>query len=336
MPSELETLTEQYELPDSSFDPELDGIQVPGTPAVTPTDQTPPAANTEPAGPPKGKGGQFLSPRLVARAKALGIDADEIANSTAAELREAVNDITVERLLSQQISAVGNSNQPAPVAPAQAATPAPAQPAPQADDFAFDWGTSDDGAKLTAEDHAPWAQNLVKLVSEQARTIKELREQVGQHGQYVQGQIQRTLSQEADAYFAEHPDVFGEGTVDLIDKNSIEFERRKLVIGRLGQITDGSFRDRLSKAGSIFVPAGAPAAKPVRQDEPQPNGHGPANRMTRQRWDAGTLGPTTQRKGAPEPKGTRAAERAVAAKLNSIGQVNGDGFSGDEEFGLPE
>lgn len=316
----MATETEQY---DFANEPE---VTLPEATSAQPgVSDTPPAS----PGPvlPKGAGGKFLSPKLVAQAQALGLTDEEISSYEPQELREAVRDALIYRLHER--------SQPPPVStPAPQAVPAPKEvERPQAatlgpqDDDTIDWGQADDGTKYTENDWPNHLRGLMKTVHAQGKLIQTLKDQLSQVGKYVEGQVNQTLTQQADAFFAEHAEVFGSETADKIDRSSIEFERRNTVIGRLKDQTEGTFRQRLEKAAAIFVVSKPKAAIAEAKPTPQPAGRNehavPAQTVTRQLWDQGTLGPTTQRQGAPEPKGVLAAKRAFLQGERELALSNG-------------
>lgn len=317
------------ELPDNQTE-QYDFANEPEVTLPESTSSQPVGSETPPASPgpvlPKGAGGKFLSPKLVDQARSLGMTDEEISACEPSELRESVRDALIYRLHEKASAPIFNTPapQPAPVAPAPKETERPQAATLQADEI--DWGSGDDGTKYTENDWPAHLRGLMKTVHAQAQELKALKGQLAQVGQYVEGQVNQTLTQQADAFFAEHAEVFGSESADKIDRNSIEFERRNTVIARLKDQTEGTFRQRLEKAAAIFVvekpktQAPPKAAPPASRNEQA----APVQTVTRQLWDQGTLGPTTQRQGAPEPKGILAAKRAFLAGERELALTNGE------------
>lgn len=327
-----DTSLEQYDLPDSQFDPELDAIR--GESAAEPKPEAELEAKPDAPEAPRGQGGKFHSPRVVAQAKALGIDEEEIQSLSPRDLRESVRDILFERAIQTRETNQHNAHS-APAVPS--APSAPVEPARNEQDE-LDWGQDEEGNPLKESDYPKHVAALMKTVHDQAKRLKAIESSLGQVRGYVEGQARQTQAQIADKFFAQHPDLFGEGTVDDVDRESVEFERRALVIGKAMKLdAKVPFPQRLKKAAALFgvteKAKPAPASEPSYEggeDEPIPA----KGRITPEQWKAGRLGPATSRNGSPEPKGDRRAAKGVARLMSEKGW-SADDLGGVEEQGLP-
>jgi len=315
---------DQYDVGDSAFDPVLDGEY--------PAAAAPRARPAEPPAPPRGPDGRFapadrpkVPARLAAKAAELGFSEQEIADTPAAELSALVNLTILERL--------GQRPEPAPPAPPAA----PARKPGNAPAAAGNEPAPADEEVALGIDEEKYDPDLLGVIKAQAKELKALKALVGQiHGD-LQAGARRTATQQCDAAFARHPELFGTATFEEIDKTSAEFVRRNAAIdlvrkmngpGTLAQKVDRAVEILFgARAGGDHAPARAPAQAPTSASEEQ--------RRRESEWNGAGLARPTYRRADPEPKGDRRAMKAVARKLSERGVTDAD-FDALEENGLPD
>lgn len=228
---------------------------------------------TEPAKEPK-PAPRRHTPRLLQRAAEVGIDESEANEYTPADLLAVINDEQARR------------------------APKP-EPVPEKEPE-IDWGTDEDGRKLTEADHSPTMRRLIKNDHERALAerkrdrefaafAKAQEERAKKLEQQEQQAAQVRLWEQGDKLFKSKAKLFGEDSYDEIDRDSPEYKRRAHIWDMMGKLK-GSLKQRFEEACEVVY--GEPAAKSRRvveediededEDRPAPprratNGHAKTN-----------------------------------------------------------
>lgn len=292
-----------------------------------------------------------LPPHLLRRARAMGLEAEDLVGMSVEELREELRDIRLERAIA--------SRAPAPAAAAAQALALPAA-TPQRDEFdrfleSFDLGQDDEeGRPRTARDLDP---GILRLIKHQAQQIDGLRQALDQQTQARQAE---TMDQWIDRQFerlgASYESVIGKGGRREIAPKSPEYGRRLAILREAQRLAgaNASPEDQIrlipQAAAAIFGTfVAAPPPPPLNPTPTAPrngangsgvNGHGAngsghpnaALEQRRRDWEAGGLARPTQRRGAAEPAGRDKAIKEVAEYLRDSGALEPTTL---EEFPTP-
>jgi hypothetical protein len=322
-----EQLLEQYDLGDSSFDPDLDAAPEPLRGAPQPgqagSGESSPAS-AAPSLPPRDEQGRFLprreaSQRQLSIARNLGFSDEELQDVDADVLEERIVGATralrsyqgENRSLGERQSSAGS----------------------------LEGGeTAEAGAQededVDIEERESIHDPILHTLDRYNRRLKALEAIVAQQQQSEQRRANETAVETADrVIFARYPHIYGAGTLKDIKAESRDHDRRRAVWAR-AQKEQGTLEERFEKAHEYLygglggeAEEGEPPAR-GRQAAPRRNGY------TAEEWaEAGTAVPT-QREGAKEPKGTRRAEKGVRDYLRRTGLSLDE--TGPEEAGLPD
>ncbi len=323
-----QNLIDQYEMDDSSFDPELDmpvgaaeSGERPAVPASTPPADTPVVRDRDP------ETGRFLpltapeptrpkhSRRLVQMATDLGIPQAEIDSTP----NEALED-TVYHLHRQAMAHTEHLRRTS--VPDQA--PPSGQPVGLGEPAAPPRPEEEPDLGL---DPALYDGPLLQVLKNQAKQIQALQTQLSQQ---ERARANETLAERIDRSFERHHTHLGKGSKSDMKADSSEYLRRMAVLAlvdRLGE-KGGSLEARIDKAvETLYGEAKAPP-------EHVPAG-GPSDELAKRRdvWNNAAVARPTQRAGLPEPKGSKRAEKAVAQHLRDQG-ISLEDMT--EENGLPD
>lgn len=221
-----------------------------------------------------------------------------------------------EDTIAQTISdAVGNRTTAAAATPPAEPAAAISAAAPPAEIDPF---------KFKDEDYDP---DVLALLRQQHKTIKELKEQVGQVGGFVQqaqAERQQSTNQRIDSVFAKHEDRLGKGTGVEMPKDSAEFARRMAVLGEaqrdkshrsLEERIEGAIERLYGKAAVV-----TPAAENLTE--------------LQKKWLEGGVAAPTQRNTGAEPPSVSKARKSVAEKMKEIQAESGATDSDDEKAGF--
>ncbi len=299
---------EQWALPDSNFDSELDGVVSHHTQAKPPQ---PRAANgqfaekpPEPAKPAKPSHPAYL----VRMAQALGLSQEEIDSTSTPALEEGLP------LLQRQVMDLRERERRLSTLDSQPANGAKNEPPAEPDPLAE-----------LGEDFDPRLTGILRKLVDENRQLKA---QVGHVSNHIAQKANETRDQWYDRIFDEHgdPDKYGTKakglTADeLLSRKQIVMAARLAAGGNATEKQVGDLiKPTLEKFGHTR-PADAPA---------------PAKKLpTAEDYAQGGLIQPTQRKATAEPKGTRRAERAVVEKLREL-DIPLDEAGGIEEAGIPD
>ncbi len=297
-PTPAEKLIEEATLPDSSFDPELDGLP-PAKEAAATNLAASETAGTPAAEPPK------HSPRSVRLARQLNIANPD--DFTPEELDEEIYSRNFEVLAALR---------------AQAASPASPPPAAPPEPDEFDLG-------MTPEEEGEWDPRHLKVLkkfAEAGKKVKALEAALQQ-----QQQTQRTKEAQArldmyDEAFAEHEELFGKGGFTEIDPKSEEYDRRDSVAMKVG--TDPTPK-KIRAAIKRLYPQAKAAKEPAKEvvDEKLEE--------NKRRFKNGTVTRPTHRGVRDLPKGPERALKMLNGEFKDRGWTD-ESFEGVEEQNLPE
>lgn len=212
----------------------------------------------------------------------------------------------------------------------------PQEPAPEPverDVFEVEVEEEGEKKKYTKKDVHP---SILSAVGALEAELKSLKQQLAG----VNAREAESNTQLLDRVFSETSDIFGDGSIREITKDSPEYVRRFKIVEMVQQ--DRSHRSLEQKTRKAIEtiygkqkPAEArtqvaPAAPAV------PAAKKPANngRITEEEWNAASLKRPTQRTGAAEPAGRSKAISAVAAKIDEIGTAEPDspGITSIDDF----
>lgn len=328
-------LLEQYDLREespasASSPPELSsqGLDA-GEGAASPRTPPEPAAGEEPQGgdtpsapqPRDRETGRFQKkhPRaLVSRAKAFGLDDDEIADMDTAELRGHLQDLALDRVLQGREQAAMNREQPVQ-------QPHPETPPEPAEDLGVG------AAELDNFD-----PGLVKVLRQQAREIAELKRRLNLQDSARQAE---TTDELIDVQFAQ----LGADFEPLIGKGGRrevkgpELHRRRAILSMAHSLA-GKGATLEQQLAQIPVAAQLLFEKSLERkpaaDTPQQALAKDLLTQRQEQWNKGGLALPTQRTGV-EPKGKGKARKSVASLLQEFGadERNGDTDSLDGFLG---
>ncbi len=310
--SDDKALADQYDLGDTSFDPELDGDPSEGFGAKPPRVDAPAAANPPPKDP---KTGRFVAPSkhsklLVKLATEAGLHPDEIEEASPEDLRAVIAVADRQRLLSDRQR---DYDKPSQQSQPPAAAEAKHEPVDDLD---------------PGEEYDDKIRGTFKTLADR---LAKLEAKAGQLEQFQVGQQQASLADQVDGLFAKHERVFGKGRGYELDKSGGEFARRKAVLALADSDKDAKpYAAKVAKAIKLLYGAADPVAD--EPDEPAP-----AKRPAAAAWQDGGLARPSHRNGRELPKGERRATIAVAAKMREMpGAMDVNGYDGNEESGLPD
>lgn len=296
-------LVEEYELPDDNPKPITPAAPKTAAPAA-PASETPPRH----------------SRRLVQMAQDLGFSRADIDGSSSDELDAAVyhanRALHVERERQYRETA-----QQAATAPRTGAAPPPSE-----DDLP--WGEIVDPTtqERRAAKDADIAEPLVRVLRDQAKAIKELREQVAYLGQTEQRREVETTADRIDRFFAgQDKATFGEGAGQEM-ADGPEYARRVAVLREAERLagpkaTKAQMLAKLNQASKNLFGTAAPAA-PIPPSAPPPDRTREANgRFTQEqeRWIEAGVAKPTHRAGAEEPLGKQRAINKLTSLMNEAG-----------------
>lgn len=289
---------DQYTLDPRVFDINaLSPQPEPPPPKVEPKVETPPP-------PPAPK----HSARMLTLARELGIEQSEIDAASPADLRDAIQEVTLIR-----------QNRPAPTPPPVAPTPPPA-PVQKTGFEAID-----------PESIAPEIYEALKLQHEQLAELKKDREEMRKaYETLAELETRRqaeSRAEQADAFFIANKDVYGDKRHHELDRASPEYIKRATVMQLAKTLkVDPKAAHALLYGAATPAPAASAAPpeppKPVPPKDPETGKFVP--RITPEQWNAGGTAIPTQRGGAAEPKGDERARKAVDAKLREMAEAGGN------------
>lgn len=323
-PTPAAPASDQYDLSDHHFDPEIDSVQVPRGASV-PVEK--PAS--APPGPPRDEAGRFAkpkhSPRLLAQAAEFSIPQADIDTMEAAELTAEVQFLRQERLFNQRLA---SHNQP-PSPAAEPPTPAPVDGRQQP-------GAGTAGAQSLGITEAEYDPKIVKMAQAVERILAampQIHAAVGNLHQFAQARAAETRDEKLDRAFAALGDDarLGKGAFGSLTADSAERSRRNLLVGEACRIAgDKASLEQviasIPKAHErIYGGGAAPAAAP----------ESASLSKQQEEWNEAGLARPTNRLKNIEPKGEARAQKAVAEKIKENGWTEDD-FGGVEEAGLPE
>ncbi len=249
-------------------------------------------------------------------ARELGLSDEEIDASTPAELRKIV-DITGRRALQMKQQRSEDASM------AQMLERRPAQP--EAVTEKIDWGKDEEGKALDESAFHSGLAGIIKSLHARVRALEEGHKQVSS---IQQENIRLSFAARADREFNKLPDMkhlFGEGRGTEMEQDSPELARRKAILSEAGRLAGPSGSNdqlirNIPKAIKLLYPEAAKPSKPAEPEETR----------EQKAWrEAGAAVPT-QRAPAPESKGTRRAEKAVAAFQRDVASANGAAETGDD------
>ncbi len=297
--SAADKLTAEYELPDDTFDPELDAESAAGT---EPTQGTPPTPAS--ATPPRGPDGKFIKPeppkhsaRLVEMAKDHGLTQAEIDAYTPENLEVVLFDRHKQNVARQQ--AERTSKETKPTAPTDA---------PPAEDDLLDFGMDPDtNRKIDAEDIHPGIRNVLEKLAKEVRELRDMKPAVRELHQNVVLTAREQEFQQIDRTFeGTDESVFGKGRPA---GGSAEMDRRNYILDQAKKLT-GKEKPTLNEILSHVKPAVErlyPSSASYTPTTAKPT----ASREVEE-WNNGTVLPPTHRRPGPPAKGKDAAKKAVA------------------------
>lgn len=313
-PKPGKSLLEQYDLGDTSYNPELDGTPTPVTTTPPVATASAPAASPSPE-PPK------HSKRLIRMATELGFSEDEINSTPTESLDEAV--YAANRAALAEARQSTRAELAAPGRPRSLATGEflPAQPttpetsAPQQ----ASTPTQTPETFLTDEDRQTFDPRLVQLLESQAKQIAELKQHIGALYQRENTRQLETFSQHVDRRFAEKKELFGDKPGRQMKFTEPETRRRQAVMALVEAMSkeggNKSFDELFDAAvASIY---GSVAPPPVGNPTP------PANGTAEKRWNEAALARPTHRT-SDEPKGEAKALKTAARYMQEHGIGDSD------------
>lgn len=291
-----------------------------------------PAAASESAAPAASK--PKHSKRALQMAQDFGIPQAEIDAATPEELDSAVYHLNKQYLAHLSDLRRNQPNQPAPQAPA----------APPED--AIEWGEHKDDVtgevrKYADADIHP---SIVKVLKEQARQIRELKQHLGQINQRDEQREVESSAGAIDKFFNDLASpLFGQGSWQEM-ADTAEYDRRKAVVLKATELAgpNATRRQQLAKLKAAQERL-YPEVKPARETE-QPKAapekaRDDLGRYTPQqrRWiEAGVLKPTHRANG-DEPKGLQRATNALREKMEAAGMdPAGGNLESELESELPD
>jgi len=307
---------------DDSFDATLD---------LAPEPKPRPAAKAPPPEPPA----PVHLPATVRRARKLGASAEMIGGMSSEELEDWIDDANEQRARDREQQAADRAVQNFMRASQQPTKP----PTDEDDDLSLD-----------EEIEKAIDPKVVRLLKKIPELVKENR-QLKQSGE---ARAQNEVSEAVDEALEEiaRPELYGEGDVTSIAKESREMKVRMALIGAAGVTAGDSpslVRRKIKAAhkllyGTTQAPkaaepeleddtptyGGAPAPAPAPKVARQPNGK---PRPTAEQYERGATQPPTNR-GKKQPKSKQAAYAAVAQKMQEM-QLTDDDFAYEED-GIPE
>jgi hypothetical protein len=330
-PKQAESVAASYDLAELEREESTEGAADDGIAAVTPP------SPAEPKAPPPPK----HAPHTLRMAADLGIPQADIDGASAEELGRLVYHLhrqvlTEARESRRQEAQNGRQNvQPAVVAP------------PQAPDGP-DWGKDDNGKAFTEADYAPGVAAVIKKSHALEKKVQDLEARLEALGSREQARERESAGDRIDRLFDSLGDEgakrFGKGTWRDFTEDSPEYQRRMAVLLLMDKDRRGSLEARFKRAhdtiyGGVVLPDGAsakggkgaePTPPPTRPKRPDGTFKSDSELNDDERaWMNGGLARPTQRKGAPEPTGTKKAEKAVEAALK---EMHADGGTSLDEF----
>lgn len=280
-------------------------------PSVPGESESPSARPVPPKDPVTGQFVKKSHPKWLERqARDLGISDDEMGEMETDVLGEAVT-ATMRFAQEDKRARATEPREPVP----------PSEPG-------IDWGKDDSGRAMTEEDYAPAVASAVKSNHSLEKRVKQLEG-------IVQSLLQNEGRRAADSHFDKIDTAFmglkdmtgiiGTGSRHDLERGSPEMKRRMAILREAQDLagkdaTEAAILRKLPEAakslfGTAATPAPAASTPPVAEIE---------------RWNNGATARPTHRDGAPEPKGRKAAEKAVAQILRER-QGGGDEVQ-DEDF----
>ncbi len=317
-------VTDEWDLPDSKFDPELDLppealLPSAAKPAVVPP-SPPPAPPPAPVSKHSARLTRLATNLGMTQAEINGYSPDELLRETQAAQIEFAHVATINR----NRESVEQFNR------------APKPPEPPVEE-PIDLGLGEDEAEFD-----PRLIGVMKNIVKQNRDLqKELKETQGR----IVAREAETVYDHLDRRFSEKANIFGQGRRGEVQRQSREFKRRAAFVEILKGMQDkpGSLDQKFDFVydalyGTDPAPTTEPPVEPAPEPEPPkptPPRHPDTGRFTAQEWNDAALARPTQRRGSQEPKGPNRAVKAVAAKMRENGTLDEFG-GGVEEQGLPD
>lgn len=299
-PASPPSLVDEYDLGDTTPEPQVEATSVPGSAAGAAAPELP---ERNPAN------GRFLpaqkSPVLIRRAQEMGLSDAEIDDLDVASLDTLVWHLARTHRETQRAASHDEIRREAlekkqPPAQAQAGQEDP---------------ISDLGQELADFDPA-----LTRIFQRQQEMLKGLRAELDQIKQFTQSQQQRSLAEQIDGAFQRlgRPEIFGTGRRSELREGSPELSRRMAVLQVAQGQTSGSVEERIGKAIEILY--GRTSAEEPEDQGQQPRRSAQPERYTAQQWAEATLARPTHRQPSAEPPGDRKAVRTAARKLQEMGE----------------
>lgn len=283
-------------------------------PAEAESPAPPPA--TETVSPPRNPDGTF-APRVPAylqrQAKDLGLSAAEVAEMLPEELKDFVSEAKLEKRFQEQMGRYTSQLEAAQRVVSGARPPeSAAEPAAGAAP-GIDWGKGEDGAPFTEQSWNPRIAQLIRESDELKRRLAALEEKAGGLDEiksfHQQEQKRRTegFTRRAERFFAKHPEIYGPGTLDQLEKDSPEVYARLAAIAswrKAGAEADALESELERHTAARYGRRPARAAEPA-DDEVE-------------RWEAAQLSRPTQRGLTPEPPSREKAIQGVREKAKTL------------------
>lgn len=237
-----------------------------------------------------------LSAGLIQQAKAAGLTDDDLRDMDPADVRDHVRESRFESRL-EKFFRLQEASRPNPTGP-----PGPVEP--KAVDIGLDEGSYDAGLvaalrKLT--------ERVAKLEAENA-DLPQFKEHVASQARQQNESFGRAI----EKAFARHPEIFGTGPIDKLDKDSEEYDFRMAAVKAHRKA--GAALDELQKNIDEFV------EKRFSRKNAEPDDQlSEVEKWERGQSDNGVLGRPTQRGRVEAPPGKEKAVEAANARLPRTG-----------------
>ncbi len=303
-------LVEEYELPDSSFNPDIQ--------AVPPVPEPVPAvARSEPAPPTKPK----HSSRVLRMASDFGIPQAEIDGTEPEALETALDVMTRQMLQERQVFQKTLTER---ATPEQSA--APVAPAPSAA-TGFDLG-------LSKEDEEAFDPRFLSVIKKMGEEITNLKGQLSGIGQREQVRERESFQQRCDTAFSKYESILGKGSYSELNPAGPELRRRQAVLDtaardqskvpferKIAAAVEALFGQQA--AAVITPPAGTPESPPAPPARDQKTG-----RYTTEQWNASATARPSHRETPGLPPGKERATAALADEMKKRDFFAAEGANG--------
>lgn len=245
-----------------------------------------------------------ITPHLVTRARKCGLTKEDLAEMSPADIRDFCRDFELDARIDKRF-AMEESKRVAAEKGHQA----------QEQRQVFQHGLNADNANPQI------VEALDKMRDHYEGVIAELEKRVGGVQQFAEGQIKReaeSFGRRVERCFAKHPEIFGTGPIDQMDRESIEFDFRMAAVkahrkaGNLLEELEDNIESFVKERFSGKRGAGAGAGKAIEED-----------RDETAEWEAGVLGRPTQAGPRANPPGREKAANNLRDRLAPLKQSRG-------------